>query len=116
MTWEKARNRWRKMHKGHVWVVTPEQLGVAVPTKEASWKRANEWWVAKAHHLMTPALNPVSTTVAQVLERTPLEALQRLVETGKAAGAIRRMLIDGGEDPLKLLASGINLSDADVRA
>jgi integrase len=43
MTWVPVSRRWRKIHRGKVFMVSCRQLGVA-ETKEASWKAANEWW------------------------------------------------------------------------
>jgi integrase len=43
MTWVPAGRRWRRVHKGKVYVVSCRQLG-APETKEASWRAANEWW------------------------------------------------------------------------
>src|SRR6516164_7280312 len=47
MSWEPSRRRWWKMFRGKRFVVSCRQLGVAHETKEASYQRANEWWLAK---------------------------------------------------------------------
>jgi integrase len=46
MTWEKSKLRWRKMHRGKVYVISPTTLGCE-PTKEQSYLAANAWWDAK---------------------------------------------------------------------
>jgi hypothetical protein len=46
MTWEKSKLRWRKMHRGKVYVISPTTLGCE-PTKEQSYLVANAWWDAK---------------------------------------------------------------------
>ena len=50
MTWEKAKLRWRKMHKGKIHTVSCEALGVPA-TKEGSYRAANAWWWAKRAEL-----------------------------------------------------------------
>lgn len=88
MTWEKARCRWRKMHKGRVYTVSCDQLGMPA-TKDASWQAANAWWLRKAQELHVPVLDEANARLAQALEATPLEALRDLMEKGEAA---RQML------------------------
>jgi|SRR5271166_5254682 len=46
MTWEPRKDRWRKIYKGKLYTVSCYRLGVP-PTKEASYKAANAWWLAK---------------------------------------------------------------------
>lgn len=43
MTWEPRKLRWRKMHKGTIYTISCEALGVP-PTKEESYQAANRWW------------------------------------------------------------------------
>lgn len=43
MTWEPRPRRWRKMHRGVVYTVSCEALGVP-ETKESSYQAANAWW------------------------------------------------------------------------
>src|SRR4051812_48567199 len=45
MTWEPAKSRWRKMHKGKVYTVSCDALGT--PTKEVSYQAANAWWASR---------------------------------------------------------------------
>jgi integrase len=46
MTWEPAKDRWRKMYKGHVYTISCRELGRPA-TKEASYQQANAWWKTK---------------------------------------------------------------------
>jgi integrase len=46
MTWNAKRKGWLKNFKGKIYNVSCRQLGVP-PTKEASWERANAWWLQK---------------------------------------------------------------------
>ena len=55
MNWQQDTARWRKMHTGRWFFVTPKELGCHA-TKEASWKAANDWWIRKLATLTTPAL------------------------------------------------------------
>lgn len=60
MTWEAAKNRWRKMHKGVIYLVSPQRLdeeGYDVPmyTRDGSRKAANEWWRKKQAELYAPS-------------------------------------------------------------
>jgi integrase len=50
MTWEPSRARWRKMHRGKVYVVFCTTLGVPA-TKQQSYVAANEWWETKRAEL-----------------------------------------------------------------
>jgi integrase len=43
MSWVASTSRWKKMHRGKMYVVSCRQFGVP-ETKEASWRAANEWW------------------------------------------------------------------------
>ena len=46
MTWESSKARWRKMYKGKVHTISCATLGCP-PSKVASYKAANDWWVAR---------------------------------------------------------------------
>jgi integrase len=46
MTWEPRKDRWRKIYKGQLYTISCYRLGVP-STKEASYKAANAWWLAK---------------------------------------------------------------------
>jgi integrase len=46
MTWVPAGRRWMKKHNGKWYAISCRKLGVP-PTKEASWRAANDWWEAK---------------------------------------------------------------------
>lgn len=115
MTWVPGRKGWMKWHKGRMISVSCRQLGTD-PTKEASWKAANEWWLAKEAELRAaiPAPAPLdapSQLVRAVLDRigqgrddagrpegklssarASVTALQRLVEQGESARKVLEML------------------------
>ena len=46
MTWEKSKQRWRKMYHGRIYTISPQSLGCP-PTKDESYQAANVWWEAK---------------------------------------------------------------------
>src|SRR5581483_8807540 len=46
MTWVPSTKRWAKNYLGKSYSVSCRQLGCQ-PTKEASWKKANDWWEQK---------------------------------------------------------------------
>jgi hypothetical protein len=46
MTWESRKDCWRKIYQGKLYTVSCYRLGVP-PTKEASYKAANAWWLVK---------------------------------------------------------------------
>jgi integrase len=113
-----------KWHRGRMFSVSCRQLGTG-PTKEASWKAANEWWQAKEAGLRkatpsNPPLDGPSELVRSLLERigqgrhdagrpggepswarASVSALLRLVEQGDSARMVLEMLerasIEGAE-------------------
>lgn len=46
MTWEPAKSRWRKMHKGKLYTVSCDTLGCP-RTKAESYQAANAWWESR---------------------------------------------------------------------
>src|SRR5262245_49322808 len=46
MTWVAGSKRWMKSYRGKSYAVSCAQLAVP-PTKEASWRAANHWWLTK---------------------------------------------------------------------
>jgi site-specific recombinase XerD len=46
MTWEKGKQRWRKMHGGKIYTISPERLGCP-SSKDESYREANAWWETK---------------------------------------------------------------------
>ncbi len=50
MSWVAGTQRWAKNYRGKNYAVSCRQLRVS-PTKEASWRAANAWWVAKKSEL-----------------------------------------------------------------
>src|SRR4051794_26458428 len=50
MTWEPAKNRWRKMYRGKVYTVSCDALGVPC-SKVESYQAANAWWRQKEAEL-----------------------------------------------------------------
>jgi integrase len=68
MTWEKAKHRWRKMHKGKVYTVSCEALNVAA-TKESSYQAANAWWKAKRAELDAATKKPHQEQYEQAISQ-----------------------------------------------
>lgn len=96
MNWQPDKNRWRKMFKGKWYFVTPRELNCH-QTKEASWKKANQWWQNKLSSLSAPSLDPASTVLLQALEsrgsvREGIAYLNAIHEQGKAAGIVLKLL------------------------
>ena len=46
MTWEKRKQRWRKMYHGRIYTISPGTLGCPA-TKDESYQAANAWWEVK---------------------------------------------------------------------
>src|SRR5271166_4223565 len=69
MTWEKSKQRWRKMYQGRIYTVSPQTLGCP-PTKDESYQAANGWWEAK----LTEIKGQPSTRFDHLVEE--LEALR----------------------------------------
>ncbi len=101
MTWLAVEKRWIKKHKGNIYRVSPRQLGCE-PTKEASWRAANEWWEARLKEIggadeevqpaVTP-LDPASLTIRDLLSgQHDLATLFRDMEKGEAAMSLIRLL------------------------
>ena len=124
MTWVPGRKGWMKWHKGRMISVSCRQLGTE-PTKEASWKAANEWWQGRETELIEvapapPPLDAPSELIRAVLDRigqgrddagrpgdgfasarASVSALQRLAEQGESARTLLEMLerasVEGAE-------------------
>lgn len=124
MTWVPGRKGWMKWYKGRMISVSCRQLGTD-PTKAASWKAANEWWLAKEAELRaaipsTPPLDAPSELIRSVLDqigqgrddagrpggelssaRATVSALRSLVEQGESARRVLEILeqasIEGAE-------------------
>jgi integrase len=57
MTWDGARKRWAKMHRGRRFVISCKALG-RPETKEESYQAANAWWATKRAELDGYTLTP----------------------------------------------------------
>lgn len=57
MTWAPKQRRWLKKYRGKMYSVSARQLERS-PTKAASRKAANEWWIAKQKELDAAAAKP----------------------------------------------------------
>src|SRR5262249_45490245 len=98
MTWVTDRRRWTKKHKGKMYAVSPQALGVEA-TKEASYQAANAWWIRKRAEidhsrpdLPKLPLDPSSQAIKRILDRTPLSNLRQMVTQGEAASQILEVL------------------------
>lgn len=79
MTWEKRKNRWRKIHtksKATPYLVTPEELGFPNGGKTETWQAANDWWKKKLLELekTTKDNHPHAVHLAELREK---EAIAR---------------------------------------
>jgi integrase len=104
MNWQADKARWRKMHKGKWYFVTPKELGCHA-TKDASWKAANEWWTRKLASVTAPALDPANQQLRRVLEsrdsvRETMEYLDTQMQKGEAAKKILQLLTAADEHHL----------------
>ncbi len=124
MTWEKSKCRWRKMHKGRVYVVSCSELGTPA-TKDDSYEAANQWWQAKHRELtgFEPRRDPASAAVQRIvdglsLNGRPSAALERLAEQGEAARQVLAILgrAAGDHEPDGNGFVPIDDGDADVGA
>ncbi|MBY0588852.1 site-specific integrase [bacterium] len=70
MSWISSKARWSKMHRGERFIVSCRQLETE-PTKEASWKAANEWWTNKLVEIEArpPAPHPHQETLDLLMKR-----------------------------------------------
>ena len=69
MTWEPGPRRWRKMYRGKVYTVSALDLGVT-PTKDGSFRQANDWWTAKRAELdACPVKAPFSFAETELSRR-----------------------------------------------
>ena len=101
MTWIPAGRRWRKVHKGEVYVVSCRQLGVP-ETKEASWCAANEWWERQQAIADIP---PEDDRLARAGKISNLvRDFSRLDDDGRRE-AVEALLGAGSYDSLKAQAS-----------
>ena len=66
MTWEPRKDRWRKIYKRKLYTISCYQLGV-LSTKEASYKAANAWWLAKKTEIDGAA--PASHVIDELQKR-----------------------------------------------
>ncbi len=110
MSWCQSTKRWAKKYKGQMYFISCRQLGVQ-PTKYGSWQAANDWWAKKQAEIddaAGPVLDTASRQVANILERTPVEALRTLAERGAAAKKLLNMLDTAAlPEPLEAAAAGL---------
>jgi len=87
MSWQQDKLRWRKMFKGKWYFVTPKDLG-CLPTKEASWAKANQWWESQMTAISNrTSLSSLLTEALQEMvgSKPPLQRIGSLVKKGEAA-------------------------------
>jgi integrase len=140
MTWREREKRWIKKTplapRGYVYVSCRQLIEAGLlpanspRTKYASWQAANAWWKLKEAELRASSPRPLdeaSTILVGILQQTPVEMLQVLVERGQAAQKVLAMLA-GTEVDGKLRLSDLDpessgnlsipdrLAEADVSA
>jgi integrase len=97
MNWQTDKSRWRKMHSGKWYFVTPKELGCG-GTKEASWKAANIWWNARLATISGPILDQANSTLLKLLEhqgtsiKDAIITLNDKCESGKLAAKVLEVL------------------------
>ncbi|OJW08033.1 MAG: hypothetical protein BGO49_20810 [Planctomycetales bacterium 71-10] len=114
MSWAAKRAGWTKWFRLPTWekprsfAVSCRQLGTE-PTKEASWRAANEWWREKeaelrrdeASRAVPSPLDPSSASIQSVLEAMDVRELRNLAERGRDAERLLEILgrasIEGAE-------------------
>lgn len=67
MTWEPAKSRWRKMHRGTLFTIACSTLGCP-PTKEGSYRQANAWWGRRKAELESPPRFPNHDVVNDLIK------------------------------------------------
>lgn len=97
MTWKPGEARWRKMHRGQWFAVSCRDLGVA-PTKEASWRAANQWWELEKAKADSPteATDEARARMVKVLSvdhpEMSTEDREAVVDAIAGEGAFRRLM------------------------
>jgi integrase len=97
MNWQADKSRWRKMHNGKWYFVTPKELGCG-STKEASWKAANIWWHDRLATISGPILDQTNSTLLKLLEhqgtsiKDAIITLNDRCESGKVAAKVLELL------------------------
>jgi hypothetical protein len=84
LTWDGSNKRWRIMHKGQRYVISCRQLGTP-PTKEQSYRAANEWWRQKLTQLDVDSSRK-KTLIAQLDSQS--EFVERLINHTDRLGAV----------------------------
>lgn len=94
MSWQADRCRWRKMFKSKWYFVTPKELG-CLPTKEASWSKANQWWESQMAGISNKtSLSSLLTEALQEMvgSKPPLQRIESLVRKGEAARKLQAIV------------------------
>jgi len=100
MTWVPSSRRWRKVHRGKVYMLSCRQLGLP-ETKEASWQAANEWWEREQGIADLPTEDDRISRAVQV--NRLVQDFSRLDDDGRRA-AVEALLGAGSFDKLKAQA------------
>jgi site-specific recombinase XerD len=111
LTWEPATKRWRKMHKGKVYVISCKALDCP-PTKEGSYLAANQWW----EHQFTKIKEPVCRFdyIIEELERRKSWMTQQGLDSSGMDKTIQMVRDMAGEDLHPSIAEAITEPNAPV--
>lgn len=74
MTFERTKNRWRKMHNGETYTISCKRLGTP-KDRTASRAAANEWWINKEKEING---TPASRTIERFVTTQPASVLAKL--------------------------------------
>jgi len=99
MTWDEARKRWTKYHRGldgkyHNITVSCHQLGCSDRTKMGSYQAANKWWLEKLETLKPQKCKPTeaSAILAEIMKSVSPRELALIGERGDEARKLLSIL------------------------
>lgn len=69
MSWDSKQKRWAKMFRGERYTISAGKLSPADPTKEGTWRLANDWWTNKMLQIQSAARNLALVPQAQPFQQ-----------------------------------------------
>ena len=121
MTWVASGRRWTKKYRGKWYAVSCRKLGTP-PTKEASWRAANEWWMQQQRSVdnAPPTQDQVRANAFQVWSMVQdwnvldEESREQLVDSLVGAGQFQK--IKEQADAMVASATQVTPPDRTVKA